>query len=98
MPGKSTSRFSAISSSSTTNERPSPTGTKRGSISFGTFTRANVSTSVTGSRTTTPSDSERFEMYGNGRPRPTASGVSTGKIWRRNCSSSFRRSRASTSS
>ena len=70
MPGKSTSRFSAISSSSGTNVRPSPTGTKRGSISFGTFTRANVSTSVTGSRTITPSDSDRLEMYGNGRPRP----------------------------
>ena len=39
-----------------------PTGTKRGSISLGTFTRANVCTSVTGSRTITASDSERFEM------------------------------------
>ena len=42
MPGKSASRFSAIRSSSGTNVRPSPTGTKRGSISFGTFTRAKV--------------------------------------------------------
>ena len=50
--------------------------TKRGSISFGTFTRANVSCPVRGSRTSTASDSDRFEMYGNGRPRPTASGVS----------------------
>ena len=42
MPGNSASRCLAISSSSGTNVRPSPTGTKRGSISFGTFTRANV--------------------------------------------------------
>ena len=62
MPGNSESRFSAIRSSSGTNVDPSPTGTKRGSISFGTFTRANVCTSVTGSRTITPSDSERLEM------------------------------------
>ena len=62
MPGNSASRFSAIRSSSGTNVAPSPTGTKRGSISFGTFTRANVCTPVTGSRTSTPSDSERLEM------------------------------------
>ena len=50
--------------------------------------RARTSrTSVTGSRTITPSDSDRLEMYGNGRPSPTASGVSTGKIWRRKRSS-----------
>ena len=53
---------------------------------------------LTGSRTTTPSDSERLEMYGNGRPSPTASGVSTGKIWRRKRSSRRSRSSASTSS
>jgi hypothetical protein len=62
--------------------RPSPTGTNRGSISFGTFTRANVCMSVTGSRTITPSDSDRLEMYGNGRPSPTASGFSIpASIW-----------------
>ena len=38
-------------------------------------------------------DSERFEMYGNGRPGPTASGVSTGKI----CSSNIRSISASSS-
>ena len=97
MPGNSVSRFSAITSSSGTNVRPSPTGTKRGSISFGTFTRAKVCTSVTGSRTITPSDSDRLEMYGNGRPRPTASGVRTGKIWRRKRSSRLLRSLRSTS-
>ena len=32
-----------------------------------------------GSRISTASDSERFEMYGNGWPGSTASGVSTGK-------------------
>ncbi len=57
-----------------------PIGTKRGSTSFGTFTRANVSSPESGSRTNTPIDSDRFEMYGKGRPGPTASGVSTGKI------------------
>ena len=97
MPGKSVSRFSAITSSSGTNVCPSPTGTNRGSISFGTFTRAKVCTPVTGSRTITPSDSDRFEMYGNGRPRPTASGVRTGKIWRRKRSSRLLRSSRSTS-
>ena len=40
----------------------SPIGTKRGSTSFGTFTRANVSVRETGSRSQTASDSERFEM------------------------------------
>ena len=48
--------------SSGTNVRPSPIGTKRGSISFGTFTRANVSWPVCGSRTSTASESERLEM------------------------------------
>ena len=60
--------------------RPSCSGTNRGSISVGIFTRAKVSTSVCGSRTITPSESDRLEMYGNGRPSPTPSGVSTGKI------------------
>ena len=63
MPGKSWSRFLAIRSSSGTKQRPSsPIGTKRGRISFGTFMRAKVSAWETGSRTRTPSDSERFEM------------------------------------
>jgi hypothetical protein len=62
MPGKSASRFSAIRLSSGTKVRPSPIGTKRGSISFGTFTRANVSCPVCGSRTTTASESDRLEM------------------------------------
>ena len=79
IPGKRSPRWRAITDSSGTNVS-SPIGTNRGSTSFGTFTRANVSTSETGSRTNTPSDSDRFEMYGNGRPGPTASGVSTGKI------------------
>ena len=79
MPGKRSPRWRAITDSSGTNVS-SPIGTNRGSTSFGTFTRANVSTSETGSRTNTPIDSDRFEMYGNGRPGPTASGVRTGKI------------------
>ena len=39
-----------------------PMGTKRGSTSFGTFTRANVSVPETGSRSHTASDSDRLEM------------------------------------
>ena len=62
MPGKSWSRCLAISSSSGTNVRPSASGTKRGSISVGTFTRAKTCVWLTGSWTTTPSDSERLEM------------------------------------
>ena len=41
MPGKSWSRWRAIAVSSGT-KTPSPMGRKRGSTSFGTFTRANV--------------------------------------------------------
>ena len=80
MPGKRSGRLLAMRSSSGTKTWPSApsTGTKRGSISFGTFTRANVVCDVVGSRTRTARDSDRLEMYGNGRPSPTASGVSTG--------------------
>ena len=42
--------------------RPRPAGTKRGSISLGTLTRAKVVSCVCGSRTSTASDSDRFEM------------------------------------
>ena len=73
-----------MTSSSATNVfGASSTSTKRSSISVGTLTRANVSSSSSGSRTSAASDSDRLEMYGNGRPWPTASGVRTGKIWRR---------------
>jgi hypothetical protein len=61
MPGKSSWRLRAITSSSGTNVSP-PIGTKRGSTSLGTFTRANVSTPDSGSRTKTPIESDRFEM------------------------------------
>ena len=93
MPGNSWSRWRAITSSSGTNAPP-PMGTSRGSTSFGTFTRAKVSVSDTGSRTHTATLSDRFEMYGNGRPGPTASGVSAGKI----CSRKIRSTRACSSS
>ena len=64
--------------SSTGNSRPrSPTRTKRGSVS-GTLMRAKRSSPESGSRTNSPSDRESPEMYGNGWPGPTASGVSTG--------------------
>ena len=79
IPGNSSSRWRAITDSSGTNTS-STIGTKRGTTSVGTFTRANVSRPDTGSRRDTPIDSDRFEMYGNGRPGPTARGVSTGKI------------------
>ena len=55
---------------------PSPTGTKRGSISFGTFTRANVVTCVCGSRTSTAERQREVgdvgERAARGRP-PAAS-------------------------
>ena len=49
----------------------------RGSPS-GTFTRANRSSPVSGSRANTARLIESGEMYGKGWPGPTASGVSTG--------------------
>ena len=85
MPENSSLRWRAITSSSGTNT-PAPIDRSRGSTSRGTFTRANSSSPPTGSRSQTASESERFEMYGKGRPGPTASGVSTGKI----CSSKVR--------
>ena len=80
MPGNSASRLAAITSSSGTNVVLATISTKRGSTSLGTFTRANASCVELGSRSRTTRLSDRFEMYGNGRPGPTASGVSTGKI------------------
>ena len=63
--------------------RPSgPTATKRARPS-GTFTRAERSSPLSESRTRTARLCESPEMYGNGCPGPTASGVSTGKMVRR---------------
>ena len=84
MPGKSTSRWCEMRSSSSTKRRSplaaSPTGTKRGSVG-GIFTRAKWSSipSRVASSSSTASESDRFEMYGKGWPLSTASGVSTGK-------------------
>jgi hypothetical protein len=50
------------SSIGTNAQSDSSSATNRGSISLGTFTRANVSCALTGSRTSTASDSDRFEM------------------------------------
>lgn len=72
---------------------PCPMLTKRGSTSLGTFTRANSSTAVTGSRNQTPMLSDRLEMYGKGLPGPTARGVSAGKI----CSLKIRSTSSSSS-
>ena len=66
-----------------------PAETKRSKPS-GTFTRAKRSSPVSGSTASTPSESESPEMYGNGWPGPTASGVSTGKISRSKYASSLR--------
>ena len=66
MPGKSWSRWRAITDSSGTNAS-SPIGTKRGSTSFGTFTRANVS--VAGDRVAQP-DRERQRQVRDVRERP----------------------------
>ena len=54
-----------------------PNGTQRGRL-LGTLTRAKCSAPLTGSRISTASESDRLEMYGNGCPGSTASGVSTG--------------------
>ena len=78
--GKSHGRKCAITDSSGICSPRSPIATKRGRPS-GTFTRAKRSSPDSGSRTTTPRLSDSPEMYGNGWPGPTASGVSTGKIW-----------------
>ena len=58
-------------------DAPVPIGTKRGSPS-GTFTRAKRSSPDAGSRANTARLTDNAEMYGNGCPGPTASGVSTG--------------------
>ena len=76
--GKSSGRKWRITLSSGRWTPRLPTGRKRGRSS-GTFTRAKRSSPVFGSRTKRPRLSERPEMYGNGWPGPTASGVSTGK-------------------
>ena len=78
MPGKSSSRCAAMTSSSGT-YRCGEASRKRDS-SGGTLTRAKCSWPLTGLRTTTARFSERPEMYGKGCAGSTASGVSTGKI------------------
>ena len=65
-----------------TNARGS-TSTRRGRIG-GTLTRAKPRSPVSGSRRPTAIDSVSVEMYGNGCPGSTASGVRTGKISSRN--------------
>ncbi len=77
IPGKSALRLAPITCSSGTNWCGRPNETHRGRL-FGTFTRAKWSSPVSGSRTSTASESERLEMYGNGCPGSTASGVRTG--------------------
>ena len=94
IPGNSWPRWAAITCSSGTNRSPSGITTNRGSRS-GTLTRANRRSPVTGSRRSTARFSERFEMYGNGWPGSTASGVSTGKI---RCSNVSTRNFSSSSS
>ena len=73
-----------------TKRNPFPTLTKRDS-SGGTFTRAKRCSRLP-SVTITPRFSDRLEMYGNGCPGSTASGVSTGKMSRSKAVSSSTRS------
>ena len=61
MPGNSESSLAAMTCSSSTKRSPSGSATKRGS-SGGTFTRANRSSPLDGSRTVTARLSDRFEM------------------------------------
>ena len=78
MPGKSSSRLAAMTSSSGTKVSAPPAARNRGR-SGGTLTRANACAGPPGSRSHTARLSDRFEMYGNGWPGSTASGVRTGK-------------------
>ena len=68
MPGKSRSRWAAITCSIGTKRRPPETLRKRGR-SGGTFTRAKRGSRVSGSRAITARFSDRLEMYGNGMRR-----------------------------
>ncbi len=77
MPGNSESRWAAMTCSSGTKRSPSGIITKRGSAG-GTLTRAMRPSPDAGSCTSTTRLRDRFEMYGNGWPGSTASGVSTG--------------------
>ena len=81
MPGKRSSRWFEISSSSGRNRTVSPSlgsSTNRGSIG-GTLSRANSWRPVRALRMRIARLSERPEMYGNGCAGSTASGISTGK-------------------
>ena len=77
MPGNSISACAAITCSIGTNRSPSGRVMKRGRFG-GTFTRANRSTPVAGSRTSTARFNDRFEMYGNGCTGSTDRGVRIG--------------------
>ena len=68
----------------------------RGSTS-GTLTRANRSSPPSGLRTSTPRLSDSPEMYGNGWPGPTPSGVRTGNTSRSNVADSSDSSSSSSS-
>ena len=59
------------------------TSSRRGRI-CGTLTRAKTRSPVSGSRRPTAIERLSVEMYGNGWPGSTASGVRTGKISSRN--------------
>ena len=54
-------------------------------MACGTFTRANFVSPVSGFFTSTARFRERFERNGNGWPGSTASGVRTGRTFRRKC-------------
>ena len=80
MPGNTSSRCAAMTSSSRTSRvPPSSAGSSRGS-SGGTLTRAKCSAPFASSATTTARLSDSPEMYGNGCAGSTASGVRTGWI------------------
>ena len=64
---------------STGRKRPSSSATRRGNT-LGTLSRTNRRSPVSGSATLAAMLRARLEMYGNGWPGSTASGVSTGKI------------------
>ena len=86
MPENRMSRFAAMSCSIGTKVDES-TSMSRGTTG-GTFTRAKSSSPVSGSSRLTASERLSVEMYGNGRPGSTASGVRTGNSSRTNRSRS----------
>ena len=77
-PGKSAGRKCGDDLLERDVQRRCPFSSKKRGRPSGIFTRANRSSPSSASTAKIASESESPEMYGNGWPGPTASGVSTG--------------------